>query len=81
MRYSNRATVPEVAPLVRAYLAKWGNGAGGSLHIVLSDGNIRDGDVLSCLECAARAGDEDGVRLAVLLAHMTKTQRAKVRHA
>jgi hypothetical protein len=77
-RDPQRPTVPQVLPLVRAYVAKPGNGAGGSLHILLDDGNIEDGAVRFCLELAMLQDDADGVALAKLLLAMTKTQRGKL---
>lgn len=74
----NRPTVPEVIPLIRAYIAKPGNNVGGCLHAVLDDNNIRDSDILWCREYALEEGDEDGVKLADLLLAMTKTQRNKI---
>lgn len=76
-----KPTVPEVLPLVRAYYAKDGNGAGGSLHIVLDDGNVEDSHVRFCLEFAREEGDEDGVRLAETLLQMSQTQRLKLYRA
>lgn len=73
-----KPTVPEVLPLVRAYYAKPGNGAGGNLHIVLDDYNVRDDDVQFCLDLAEQFNDEDGAALAKLLLKMSKTQRAKL---
>lgn len=35
----NRPSVPEVAPLVRAYYTLPGNSNGGSFHIIFEDGN------------------------------------------
>lgn len=73
-----KPTVPEVMPLIEAYYAKSGNGVGGSLHIVLEDGNVEDHHVRWCLECAEKHGDTDGVELAKLLLAMSKTQRLKL---
>lgn len=73
-----KPTVPEVLPLVRAYYAKDGNGAGGSLHVVLDDGNVEDHFVEFCMEEARKMGDVAGVALAELLLGMSKTQRRKL---
>lgn len=73
-----RPTVPEVLPIMRAYAAKPGNGAGGALHCVLDDGNVRNQDVEWCRAHAEESGDTDGVALADLLLKMTRTQRAKL---
>lgn len=73
-----KPTVPEVLPIARRYFAKEGNAAGGSLHIVLEDGNIDDSSVQFCREWALERGDADGVALADLLLRMSKTQRKKI---
>ena len=74
----DKPTVPEVLPLVRAYYAKPNNICGGSLHVVLDDGNVGDSTVEFCEKCAAENGDEDGVALARILRRMSKTQRKKL---
>lgn len=73
-----KPTVPEVLAKVREYEALPGNGAGGNLHIVIDDGNIRDSDVMFCREAAEDDGDTAGVELAKLLLKMSKTQRRKI---
>ncbi|MGK3981344.1 hypothetical protein WMF38_57635 [Sorangium sp. So ce118] len=74
-----KPTVPDVLPLVRAYYAKPGNGAGGSLHVVLDDGNVDDDSLRLCEERAEERGDRDGAALAKALLRMSKTQRLKLR--
>ena len=74
----DKPTVPEVLPLVRAYYSMPGNGAGGSLHVVLDDGNIDDYFVRSCLLSAQESGDAAGAGLAALLLKMSKTQRSRL---
>ena len=71
-----KPTVPEVMPLVREYYED--NYAGGSLHIVLDDGNIRDSDLEFCLKEAELAGDERAIKIAKLMLQMSKTQRKKL---
>lgn len=73
----DRPTVPEVRPLVWAYYAMPGNSCGGSLHVVLDDGNLDDHSVQFCIDNARDRGDDAGVRLGELLLKMSKTQRAK----
>jgi len=73
-----RPTVPEVMPLIRAYYAKPDHGAGGSLHIVLDDGNTDDDDIRWCREYAVEQGDADGIVLADLLVQMSRAQRNKI---
>ena len=72
----NKPTVPEVLPKVRAYYET--NPVGGSLHLVLEDGNVRDKDVQFCLEYAISKGDIEGEELAKILLTMSKTQRLKL---
>lgn len=50
--------------MISAYCGKPGNEAGGSLHIVLDDGNVEYKDVCFCLNRAKEKGDEDGIVLA-----------------
>jgi hypothetical protein len=73
-----RPTVPEVIGIVRDYYAKPGNSMGGSLHLVLEDGNIDDDSVRFCLQWAIEKGDQDGIGLAGMLLTMTRTQRKKL---
>ncbi len=81
----NRPSVPEVLPLVNAYYCFKPCGVGGSLHIVLDDGNIADGHIEYCIECARDPDfhickdfgrlDEAGELLGRLLLLMSWTQR------
>lgn len=64
--------------MVREYYALEGNGAGGSLHIVLDDGNVETADVKRCRDYAVECADWRGVILADLLLLMTRRQRHKV---
>jgi hypothetical protein len=73
---ANRPTVPAVLPLVRAYYND--HAVGGSLHVVLDDGNIDDGCVHGCIGWAEERGDAAGAALARLLLQMTRTQRNKL---
>lgn len=75
---SEKPTIPEVLPLVRDYYAMPDNGAGGSLHIVLDDGNVEDGSVEFCRDWAVDHDDHDGELLAEVLLRMSKTQRSKL---
>ena len=74
----DKPTIPEVLPFIKDYYSKDGNGVGGSLHIVLDDGNIDDDSVKYCLGCAKKRGDIDGVKIAETLLLMSKTQRKKI---
>ena len=73
-----RPTVPDVLPRLEAYLARHGNEAGGSLHLVLDDRNVSDDDVLFCIYSAQERGDTEGGELARVLLRMSPTQRAKI---
>ncbi len=75
---NQKLTVPDVLPLVREYYNKEGNGVGGSLHIVLDDGNTENRHVAFCINYARECGDEDGVKLGELLLKMSRTQRHKI---
>ncbi len=80
-----KPTVPEVLPLVDAYYGFDGCGVGGSLHIVLDDGNLEDEQVQFCIEnaiaghwCTDDKPDEAGELLGRLLLLMSMTQRRKI---
>lgn len=77
-RAADRPTADQVRPMIRAYYDKPGNECGGSLHIVLDDGNIEDGCIVFCRDWARERGDVDGERLAEMLLQMSRTQRKKV---
>lgn len=74
---SRKPTVPEVLPFVRALYEV--ECTGGSLHIVLDDGNLADSHVRFCLDEARKIGDRFGEALASVLLRMSVTQRAKLR--
>lgn len=61
--------------IIEAFYQQPGNGAGGSLHIVLDDLNVEDSHVDWCREYAAKNGDHDGVFLAELLLQYTDDER------
>lgn len=77
---TQRLTVPDVLPLVRAYVSRPENSVGGSLHVVLEDHNIKDSDVQHCLDYALEHEDPDGVALARMLLQLSKTQRLRLAH-
>lgn len=74
----NKPTVPEVLPVLKAYLKLPGNNVGGSFHAVLDDGNTQDCHVKWCLEYAREKGDAEGVKLGELLLRCSRTQRIKL---
>ena len=49
--------------------------AGGSLHIVLDDGNLETSSVLFCIEWAKNKNDKEGEDLAKLLLATTEEER------
>ena len=73
-----RFTIPEVLDRFARYYALPGNGAWGSLHIVLDDGNVDDSHVAFCQNNAHERGDTEGEQLAMILAMMTKSQRSRL---
>lgn len=79
VKRGTKPTTLEVAPLVRAFYAMPGNGAGGSLHVVLDDGNYADAFVDGCIEYATARGDDVGEQLARVLRLMSRTQRSSAR--
>lgn len=54
------------------------NGAWGNLHVVLSDGNVDDGNVRACVEDARSKGDTEGEWIASRLLEMSISQRLKI---
>jgi hypothetical protein len=73
-----KPTIPEVHPLVVNYYQKPENSVGGNLHIVLEDKNVKDSDVIFCLNQAIDKDDLDGEVLARQILSMSKTQRLKL---
>lgn len=54
------------------------NPTGGSLHIVLDNGNYERNHVEFCRQYAVDHNDEDGVKLADALLTLTDTEREKM---
>ena len=74
-----KPNVPLVRPMVEAFYALPGNGAGGyHLHVVLDDGNWEDIFVHSSVESAREAGDIAALLLAQTLLLLSPTQRRKL---
>lgn len=73
-----RPKVPDVLPRVRAYMARAGNGVGGSLYPFLDGANVDDAGIQSCIEWAEERRDEEGMAIATDLLRMTRTQRLKI---
>lgn len=70
-----RPSVPEIAEKIREYYTRPGNSVGGSLHVVLDDGNLQPSHIEYCLKYAVESGDSEGAELARALLQMTPTQR------
>lgn len=75
---ATRLTLPEVVARFAAYYEEPGNGAWGSLHIVLDDGNVGDDCVLFCKQWALDRDDHEGAALADILLTLTKAQRGRL---
>lgn len=69
--------IPQIVKRFAAY--RKSNEMWGSLHVVLEDANIKDGDVEFCRLWAIDHGDSEGAQLAEILLKMSKTQRLKLR--
>jgi hypothetical protein len=75
---NTKTTVPEVLPLLVAYLLKPGNEVGGSLHIITDDGNDEPGHAAWCLSYARNIGDTDAIPILELMVQMSRTQIRKL---
>ena len=71
-----KPTVPQILPFVQALYEV--EIVGGSLHIMLDDGNTEDNHVDYCIESAKKRGDVYGELLARALKFMSETQRLKL---
>jgi len=67
--------LPEVSPLIEAYYALPGNGAGGELHIVLDDGNYQRSSVNFCID---RARKQETRWLGCVLLMLSNSQRRRM---
>lgn len=70
--------VRDIKALVDYFYGKPDNGAGGSLHIVLDDGNVEDSSIAFCRKWAADRDDKMGVALCDVLVLCSQTQRRKL---
>lgn len=78
-RPSAKVTVtPELIERFAAYHNKPENGAWGSLHIVLDDGNLENDHVDFCIQYALEKGDQEGHELGLILRSLSETQRNKI---
>lgn len=69
---------PTLREMIRQYYELPGNGAGGSLHVVLDDGNIDSQSIQYCRAIAADRGDWRALIIADLLLARSQRGRAKV---
>lgn len=76
MSEARRLTVDEFARVARQYAID--NPTGGGLHIVVDDQNLADSNVEFCIDFALERGDHYGAALALLMLHMTRTQRGRI---
>ena len=72
---------PIVCDLIEYYREDMGNGAGGSLHTALDDGNLDDGDIWLCQEEAQKRDDDMGYFIATILRHFTEHEREEMYEA
>jgi hypothetical protein len=79
IKSGKKITVPMVLPIIHAYYAN-GNNTGGSLHVVLDDGNIGKTFIACCWGYAHDNNDLDGMALCVLLLQMSESQVDKIYH-
>lgn len=68
----------QVLPIAKAYYSMPDNGAGGNLHIVLDDGNLKNSSIEACLKQCIEENDAEGEVLAKILLSMSMTQRKKL---
>jgi hypothetical protein len=67
--------VSDLCALIRDYLEEDGHSCGGNLHIYLSDGNVRDGDVEFCKKNARDQNDSAALLIAELLSLLPESER------
>jgi hypothetical protein len=70
------AEIEEVRKLCDKYY--YDNPSGGSLHIVLDDGNMGNHHLEFCLEEARKNDDPDAVEIALKILDLTATERTKL---
>lgn len=76
MKYSDEFYALE--PLIRQYLDKPGNEAGGCLHVVLDDENVYNEALLAALKLAVSENDIDGIIIIARLALLKMKEREEV---
>ena len=78
IRKNTAGCIEPVIKLAKEYLSKEGFSSGGSLHIVLSDGNIESSDLAFCAGFACANNDAEGNDIVDLMRLMTMRQREKL---
>lgn len=73
-----KPTLTEVRPLIEAFYKLDGNGAGGSLHIVLDDHNVQLPHIKWCEQQAEAKGDTTAMWLARVLSMLSASQRRRM---
>ncbi len=71
-------TVDLLIECCKAYYEVDENSVGGSLHIVLDDGNLETANILHCIDDAYRNNDLAGVILGKLLLSVSYKQRCEL---
>lgn len=61
--------------LRKVYYDDFDNPTGGSLHVVLDDGNLSDGDLNFCIKWAEDKNDYLGIAIARLLMELSEEDR------
>ena len=70
-------TARRLSKLIARYCKRPKNSAGGSLHIVIDDGNYERQHIQYCIEFAETHKDYSGARLGRLLFIASRAQRIK----
>lgn len=75
---NDRPFVRDVLPLVWEYLAARNWCGADDLHLVISNGNVRDEDISFCVELCRTAGDGPGLRIGELMLGLSPSNRRRV---
>ena len=71
-------TKSEIKALIEFYYTLPDHGAGGTLHIVVDDGNCDDASVDFCVGFARKEGDSLGEFIALALMPLSEDERLQV---
>ncbi len=72
----NLYTIPQVLPEIQKFFEE--TEAGCCLHTVLDDGNVRDSNVIWCINFAQELKHKECERIGRILFIMSRTQRKKI---